>query len=93
MKSTGMVRKVDKLGRVVIPKELLRMLDIHEGDPLEIFINGDQMILKKYIPSKACMITDEVSDDNLLLANGKVIVSPEGAKILLNDLQQLLARK
>lgn len=84
MKSTGMVRKVDKLGRVVIPKELLRTLDIHEGD---------RMILKKYIPSKACMITDEVSDDNLLLANGKVIVSPEGAKILLNDLQQLLARK
>jgi AbrB family transcriptional regulator, transcriptional pleiotropic regulator of transition state genes len=48
MKSTGMVRKVDELGRVVIPIELRRNLGIAEKDPLEIFIDGDQIILKKF---------------------------------------------
>lgn len=48
MKSTGIVRKIDDLGRVVVPKELRRTLDIKEGDPIEIFIEGDVIILKKY---------------------------------------------
>ncbi|NMH69664.1 AbrB/MazE/SpoVT family DNA-binding domain-containing protein [Bacillus sp. RO3] len=48
MKSTGVVRKVDELGRVVIPIELRRNLGIAEKDPVEIFINGDQIILKKF---------------------------------------------
>jgi AbrB family transcriptional regulator, transcriptional pleiotropic regulator of transition state genes len=48
MKSTGMVRKVDELGRVVIPIELRRNLGIAEKDPVEIFIDGDQIVLKKF---------------------------------------------
>jgi len=51
MKSTGIVRKVDELGRVVIPKELRRTLGIEEKDPVEIFIDGDQIILQKYQPN------------------------------------------
>lgn len=51
MKSTGMVRKVDELGRVVIPKELRRTLGIDNQDPLEIYIDGDKIILKKYLPN------------------------------------------
>lgn len=51
MKSTGMVRKIDELGRVVIPKELRRTLGIDKQDPVEIFINGDQIILQKYQPN------------------------------------------
>ncbi|MFC4102881.1 AbrB/MazE/SpoVT family DNA-binding domain-containing protein [Paenibacillus xanthanilyticus] len=50
MKATGVVRKVDELGRVVIPVELRRTLDIKEGESLEIFVNGEQIMLKKYAP-------------------------------------------
>ena len=50
MKSTGIVRKIDELGRIVLPKELRRTLDIEEKDPLEIFIEDNTIILKKYQP-------------------------------------------
>ena len=48
MKSTGMIRRVDELGRVVIPKEIRNKLDIQEKDPLEIYVQEDCIILKKY---------------------------------------------
>ena len=51
MKSTGIVRKVDELGRVVIPIELRRTLNIGEKDALEIFTEGETSILKKYEPA------------------------------------------
>ena len=51
MKSTGIVRKVDELGRVVIPIELRRNLDIQIKDPLEIFVDEDKIILRKFSPS------------------------------------------
>lgn len=51
MKSTGVVRKVDELGRVVLPIELRRNLDINEKDALEIFVDEDRVILKKYEPA------------------------------------------
>ncbi|TFD98347.1 stage V sporulation protein T [Jeotgalibacillus salarius] len=51
MKATGIVRRIDDLGRVVIPKEIRRTLRIREGDPLEIFVDRDgEIILKKYSP-------------------------------------------
>ena len=48
MKSTGIVRRIDDLGRVVIPKELRRSMHIREGDPLELFVEGDYVCFKKY---------------------------------------------
>lgn len=51
MKSTGIVRKVDELGRVVIPIELRRTLDIEEKDSLEIYVDGEKIILRKYEPA------------------------------------------
>lgn len=51
VKSTGIVRKVDELGRIVIPIELRRNLDIDERDSLEIYVEEDHVILKKYSPS------------------------------------------
>ena len=51
MKSTGIVRKVDELGRIVIPIELRRTLDIGIKDSLEIYVEDDQIILKKYMPA------------------------------------------
>ncbi len=60
MKSTGIVRKVDELGRVVLPIELRRTLDINEKDSLEIFVEGSQVILKKYEP--ACIFCQSSND-------------------------------
>ena len=51
MKSTGIIRKVDELGRIVLPIELRRMLDIAERDELEIYLDDDRVVLKKYEPS------------------------------------------
>lgn len=51
MKATGIVRKVDELGRVVLPVELRRTLDIEEKDALEIFVDAETIILKKYEPA------------------------------------------
>jgi transcriptional pleiotropic regulator of transition state genes len=55
MKATGIVRRIDDLGRVVIPKELRRTLNIADGDPIEIFVDSERIILKKYAPGcKLC---------------------------------------
>ena len=51
MKSTGIIRKVDDLGRIVLPIELRRTLDIEERDELEIYMENDRIILQKYEPS------------------------------------------
>ncbi len=51
MKSTGIVRKVDELGRIVLPIELRRTLDIAERDPLEIYVDGSSIVLTKYQPA------------------------------------------
>ena len=60
MKSTGIVRKVDELGRIVLPIELRRTLDIAEKDSLEIYTDGTSIVLKKYQPS--CVFCDEPKD-------------------------------
>ena len=60
MKSTGIVRKVDDLGRVVLPIELRRTLSIAEKDSLEIYVDGEQVILKKYEP--ACIFCGNAAD-------------------------------
>ena len=49
MRATGIVRRIDDLGRVVIPKEIRRMLRIKEGDPLELFTDGNSLVLQKHI--------------------------------------------
>ena len=60
MKSTGVVRRLDELGRIVIPIELRRTLDLADRDCLEIFTEGEQIILKKYQP--ACIFCGEAQD-------------------------------
>ncbi len=60
MKSTGIVRKVDELGRVVIPIELRRTLGIDRKDALEIYVDDEHIILKKYEP--ACIFCDNAKD-------------------------------
>ena len=67
MKSTGIVRRLDELGRVVIPKELRKTLTIDVKDPLEIYVDGETIILKKYAP--ACIFCNEAR--NVVMYKGK----------------------
>jgi transcriptional pleiotropic regulator of transition state genes len=67
MKSTGVVRKVDELGRIVLPKELRETMDINVKDPLEIFTDGENVVLRKYNP--ACVFCGDASD--VIYFNGK----------------------
>ena len=69
MKSTGIVRRVDELGRIVLPIELRRTLNIGEKDSLEIYVDGANIMLKKYQP--ACIFCDSAKD--ITLFNGKNI--------------------
>ena len=93
MRSTGIVRRMDELGRVVIPIELRRTLNIKEKDPIEIYVDKDKIVLRKYESRMACQITGEVSDDNLLLAGGKLILSKEGALELMEEIESLIVDK
>jgi transcriptional pleiotropic regulator of transition state genes len=77
MKSTGVVRRVDELGRIVIPIELRRTLDIAEKDALEIYVDGELIILKKYQP--ACIFCDDARD----------VVNYRGKNICKSCLEQL----
>lgn len=67
MKSTGIVRPVDELGRIVLPIEIRKTLDIKPKDSLEIFIDESKIILQKYQP--ACVFCQEVN--NVIYFNGK----------------------
>ena len=60
MKSTGIVRKVDELGRIVLPIEIRKVLDINVKDPVEIFTDDDKIILRKYSPS--CVFCGNADD-------------------------------
>ncbi len=67
MKSTGIVRRVDNLGRIVLPIELRNLLNINPKDSLEIFIEGSTIMLKKYEPQ--CVFCDNV--DNVTVFKGR----------------------
>ena len=69
MKSTGIVRRVDELGRIVLPIELRRTLKIAEKDYLEIYVDGASIMLKKYQP--ACIFCDDARD--VIVFRGKNI--------------------
>jgi transcriptional pleiotropic regulator of transition state genes len=69
VKATGIVRKVDELGRIVIPIELRRTLDIDIKDALEIFVDNERIILKKYAP--ACIFCGMA--DNVTHFKGKMV--------------------
>ncbi len=80
MKATGIVRKVDELGRIVLPIELRRTLNIEIKDPLEIYVDGESIVLTKYQP--ACIFCG--SSDDVKQVRGKNICSA-----CINELKQL----
>lgn len=69
MKDTGVIRKVDELGRFTLPMELRRKLNIEVGDPLEVFVDDESIILKKYVASD--IFTGDTED--LIEFNGKKV--------------------
>ena len=69
MKSTGIVRRIDELGRIVLPAELRRTLNIGERETMEIFVDGSSIVLKQYSP--ACIFCDSARD--VVLFKGKNI--------------------
>ena len=84
MKSTGITRRIDDLGRIVIPKELRKNLKIKENEGLEIFINNDEIILKKFSPFNDSekvlsdyikVINDMTGNDVIITDRDKVILS------------------
>ncbi|HHX93247.1 MAG TPA: AbrB/MazE/SpoVT family DNA-binding domain-containing protein [Clostridiales bacterium] len=77
MKATGIVRKLDTLGRIVIPMELRRTFELEIGDPIEIFVQENDIILRKYQP--ACIFCNDATD----------IVSVQGKNICKKCLGEL----
>ncbi len=69
MKATGIVREIDELGRIVIPSEIRKGLDLNKKDPMEIYLNGDMIVLKKHMP--CCIFCGEVED--VIYFKGKLI--------------------
>ena len=88
MKETGIVRRIDDLGRVVIPKEIRRTLLLKEGDPLEIFVEDGGVYLKKYVPDYDIinMIDDiETKLEFMMDEAGHIQQKLKGIKELLAD--------
>lgn len=83
MKSTGVIRRIDELGRIVIPKEIRRNLGIHDGENVEIFTEADSIILKKYYRMST----------NSDLANSlcDIIYTNFNYKIIITDREKVLA--
>ena len=77
MKSTGIIRKIDDLGRIVLPMELRKKLGIDQRDPIEIYVDGDAIILKKH--ETACIFCG--SNKNLIEYKGKHICGDCAKKI------------
>lgn len=71
MKSTGIIRQIDQMGRIVLPAELRRSMGLETSDTMEIFVDGESIILKKYHPS--CVFCDR--SEEVARFKGKIICS------------------
>ena len=94
MKATGIVRRIDDLGRIVLPKEIRKTLRIKEGDPLEIYVEKDEVLLKKYSPilnlseitADLSKSINKVTGYSVIITDTESVISAEGeAKDLLGD--------
>ena len=104
MKSTGMIRKIDDLGRIVIPKEIRKTLKIREGETLEIYVEGDRIILSRYAPlgdfiEDIVALSESVSnntDSNICITDAKQVVIATGyleKEYLYKDITKELLEK
>jgi len=83
MKTTGIVRRIDDLGRIVIPKETRRILKIREGDPIEMFIDDEQVIFKKY------SVLKELTDFSQQFAD--ILYRTEQLPVIVCDMDRVVA--
>lgn len=108
MKQTGIFRRVDELGRIVIPKEIRKSLKINDGESLEIFINDDAIILKKYsLMSDLYKVAQDCSDSfydvlgmNMIITDRDKVIAASGAlkkkyidKELNKEISDLLSKR
>ena len=91
MKSTGIIRRIDDLGRVVLPKEVRRTLNLREGDPLEIFVEGETLCLQKYYA--AAGYKDRIKSLIFNIAEDSYMDNSEEIKAKLNEVLELLGGK
>ncbi len=92
MKSTGVIRRIDDLGRIVIPKEIRRNLKIRDGENMEIFIDLDAIVLKKYsklddmlsVTDRICKMLHEIMDYNVAITDREHIISSYGKEEFKN---------
>ena len=109
MKATGIVRRIDDLGRVVIPKEIRRTMRIREGDPLEIYTDREgEVIFKKYSPigelhafasqyaetlHKTCSMAVIISDRDAVIACSGLPRKEYTDKVLSDELEEIIGRR
>lgn len=86
------VRYIDKFGRVVLPTDIRKQLKIRPQDFIEIYQEEGRIVMKPYWQDKPCIVTGQVTCSNKALSGG-VVVSPEGARLLLQDLLALRLKK
>lgn len=86
------VRHIDKFGRVVLPTDIRKQLKIRPQDFIEIYQEEGRIVIKPYWQDKPCIVTGQVTCSNKALSGG-VVVSPEGARLLLQDLLALRLQK
>ena len=92
MKQTGVTRKIDELGRIVIPKEIRKNLGIRDGETLEIFTNEDSIILKKYfevrkyedLSGKLCELIKNIYNIDLVITDREKVITSSNKKIVEN---------
>lgn len=92
MKQTGVTRKIDELGRIVIPKEIRKNLGIRDGEALEIFTSEDSIILKKYfevrkyedLSSKLCELIKNIYDVDLVITDREKVITASNKDIVEN---------
>ena len=93
MKQTGVTRKIDELGRIVIPKEIRKNLGIRNGEALEIFTNEDSVILKKYfevrkyedLSDKLCELIKNIYNVDLVITDREKVISSSNKEIVENS--------
>ncbi|MEB2294444.1 AbrB family transcriptional regulator [Priestia megaterium] len=88
MKGLSTLRKIDTVGRIVIPIEVRQLLNIGKDDKVEILLEDDHIEIKKYEEYNKCVMTGEITPQNRRYANN-LVLSPLGAKILFNEIKDM----
>jgi AbrB family looped-hinge helix DNA binding protein len=94
MRATGIVRRVDDIGRVMIPKEIRRILSVNEGTPLEIFIDGEGILLKKYPTEEDIQRNINILDEVIQEHSQELGIAKTGdLRRLIKDMQTILNKQ